>query len=298
VRAARQQTLITHQQLLALGVTKRAIHRAVRRKRLYPRHRGIYSIVPPLAMPPLAREQGAVLACGANAYLSHHSAAAVWGIRPPERPGTDVTVTIIARDAGRRRPGIQARRTGTLHRKDRRMHEGIPIVSPARALLDIAPDLPERDVERAFDEALIKDLITLRAVNAMLDRYPLRPGSRILRELAEPGRDTTATGSEPEERMLALLRKGRIRLPEVNVKVGRYKADFYWRTEGVIVEVDGYRYHRGRWAFERDHQRDAEHQSMGLLVIRITRRQLMRDPEAVLVLIAQALAQRAQTENT
>jgi very-short-patch-repair endonuclease len=95
--------------------------------------------------------------------------------------------------------------------------------------------------------------------------------------------------------MLALLRKGNVTLPETNVRVGNYTADFYWRREGVIVEIDGYRFHRGRWAFERDHRRDAEHQDMGLLVLRITWRQLEREPEAVLVRIARALATRQES---
>jgi len=65
-----------------------------------------------------------------------------------------------------------------------------------------------------------------------------------------------------------------------------------WRKERVIVELDGYDYHRGRAAFERDHQRDAEHQHMNHLVIRVTGRQLARELEALLVQIATALAQR------
>ena len=65
-----------------------------------------------------------------------------------------------------------------------------------------------------------------------------------------------------------------------------------WRDEKVIVELDGYDYHRGRAAFERDHQRDAEHQRMDHLVIRITGRQLARELEALLVQITTALAVR------
>ena len=61
----------------------------------------------------------------------------------------------------------------------------------------------------------------------------------------------------------------------------------------MIVELDGYDYHRGRAAFERDHERDAEHERMGFLVIRITGRQLARQSEALLVRIATALARRA-----
>jgi very-short-patch-repair endonuclease len=254
----------------------------------------VYSTVPPLAMPPLAREHAAVLACGPGAFLSHHSAAAVWGIRPAQAPGTTVHVTVVGREAGRRRPGIDARRTVALDRRDRRKREGVPIVSAARALLDIAPDLAERDIERAFDEALVLNLITLPGVQAMLERYPGRPGSAILRELADPEHNTTATRSQAEERLLALVRKAGLPTPETNVRIGRYTADFFWRRERVIVEVDGYRFHRGRAAFERDRRRDAEHQDAGILVIRVTWRQLEREPEVFLVRLARALALRAQ----
>jgi very-short-patch-repair endonuclease len=82
-------------------------------------------------------------------------------------------------------------------------------------------------------------------------------------------------------------------MPEVNARVGNYTADFLWREQRVIVELDGYDYHRGRAAFERDHERDAEHQRMGYLVIRITGRQLRHRAEEVLVALATALARRA-----
>lgn len=146
-------------------------------------------------MPTLAIEHGAVLACGADAYLSHHSAAAVWGIRPAQARGVDLDVTVVGRDAGRRWPGINARRTVALDLKDRRRREGIAIVSPVRAMLDIAPDLAERDVERAFDEALVQGLISFPDVLAILGRYPGRRGSAVLALLADPSRQTTVTQS-------------------------------------------------------------------------------------------------------
>ncbi len=79
----------------------------------------------------------------------------------------------------------------------------------------------------------------------------------------------------------------------MNAKVGSYTADLLWRQQKLIVELDGYDYHRGRAAFERDHQRDAEHQRIGYLVIRITGRQLRHRSEEVLVQLATALARRA-----
>jgi very-short-patch-repair endonuclease len=288
--AARQRALITRAQLTALGVTRAAIDHAIVRGRLHRRHHAVYSLVPFAALPPLANELSAVLACGDTALLSHHSAAATWGFRPSFN-GL-IHVTAIGSDAGRERPGIRAHRVTALDPRDIRRYQHIPITSPARALLEIAPDLTDRQLERALDEALIKRLITHAAIAAIANAYPRYRGVARLKALADPGRPTTETRSDGEEALLALIRRANLPLPELNAKVGNYTADFLWRHQKVIVELDGYDYHRGRAAFERDHQRDAEHQRMDHLVIRITGRQLAHQHEAILVRIATALAER------
>jgi very-short-patch-repair endonuclease len=287
----RQLALVTRAQLRELGIGRRAIDYAIARGRLHPIHHGIYSLVPLPALPDLACELAAILACGDAALLSHHSAAAVWGLRRSLNGA--VHVTVIGKETGRRRPGIKVHRVCGLDPRDVRRYQNIPITSPARALLEIAPDLTDRQLERALDEALIKRLITHAAINAVLAAYPNRRGAGRLRILADPGRPTTETRSDGEEALLAALRKANIRAPEVNGRVGRYIADFVWRKERVIVELDGYDYHRGRAAFERDHERDAEHLRLGFLVIRVTGRQLARELEALLVQIGTALALRA-----
>jgi very-short-patch-repair endonuclease len=289
--AARQRALITRSQLTSLGLSRAAIDHAIVRGRLHRRHHAVYSLVPFRALPPLATELAAILACGEGALLSHHSAAAVWGIRP-SFDGL-IHVTAIGRDAGRDRGGIRAHRVSSLDPRDIRRFQEIPITSPARALLDITPDLSDREVERALDEALIRRLVSHAAVKAVLAAYPNRRGVARLRALADPGRPTSETRSGGEEALLALLRRGDIPAPEVNALVGGYVADFVWREQQVIVELDGYDYHRGRAAFERDHERDAVHDRMGFLVIRVTGRQLSREPEAILVRVATALARRA-----
>jgi very-short-patch-repair endonuclease len=286
----RQRALVTRRQLLALEIESSMITRALRRGRLHRVHQGIYSLVPFPALPDLARELSAVLACGDAALLSHHSAAATWGIRPSFNG--DVDVTVIGKETGRRRPGIRAHRVSELDPRDIRRYQGIPISSPARALLDITPDVTDRQLERALDESLIQRLTTHAAIAAVVNAYPHRRGVARLRAAADPGRPTTETRSDGEEALLALIRRANLPAPELNAKVGSYTADFLWPTQKLIVELDGYDYHRGRAAFERDHQRDAEHQRMGYLVIRITGRQLAREPEAILVRIATALATR------
>src|ERR1700748_2484059 len=98
--ASRQKSLITREQLMALGVGRDVIDRALARGRLHSRHRSIYSMVPFPVLPPLAIELAAVLACGESALLSHHSAAGIWGLRPAFNG--DVHVTVIGKETGRR----------------------------------------------------------------------------------------------------------------------------------------------------------------------------------------------------
>jgi len=56
-----------------------------------------------------------------------------------------------------------------------------------------------------------------------------------------------------------------------------------------VAEVDGYRFHSSRSAFERDRRRDAELGAAGFRVIRVTWQQLVEEPIAVIARIARAL---------
>ncbi len=98
--------------------------------------------------------------------------------------------------------------------------------------------------------------------------------------------------SEAEERFLALVRRAGLPEPEVNVALHGYELDLLWRDEGLAVEIDGYAFHGDRDAFEADRRRDAVLAAHGLQVFRITWRQITEEPEATLVLVTQALAER------
>jgi very-short-patch-repair endonuclease len=162
--------------------------------------------------------------------------------------------------------------------------------SPARTVTDLAPFLGARALERGLDEALTRQLTSVTAINQALEDYPHRPGAPNLRALLDPDRPTTVTRSDGEEAFLAMIRRANLPAPEVNARVGDYVADFLWREQKLIVELDGYQYHHTRPAFEHDHQRDAQHQHQGFTVIRITGRQLQRQPEALAIQIATALS--------
>jgi very-short-patch-repair endonuclease len=274
--AARQQGLVTRGQLVALGIDKKGIDRRVRDGRLTRLHRGVYLAAPlPAQFTP---EMAAVLACGPTAVLSHHSAAALHGIRPREERDVHVTVT---GGQPRSRPGIRVHRARAL--ESIRRH-GIPVTTPARTLLDLATVLPRRDLERAVEEAQLRRLVSRRA---LIDAQTGHHGTPALHAalVDEP----RLTRSEAEAELLRLIRAAGLPTPLTNARVGRYEVDFLWPEHGLVVEMDGFAYHSSRHAFERDRLRDADLQSLGLRVIRVTWRQLQQ-PEALVARLAAALA--------
>ena len=93
--------------------------------------------------------------------------------------------------------------------------------------------------------------------------------------------DADLTRSELEHRFLRLCRRHRIPAPEVNVRIGPFLVDFLWRDERLITETDGYRFHRGRVAFEADRARDVELKLLGYTVVRFTHRQVTDEPAQV-----------------
>jgi very-short-patch-repair endonuclease len=287
--ASAQHGIVTNRQMRERGLDPRTIRRRVRRGSLHPVHRGVYAVGHEL-LPPLGREMAAVLACGEGACLSHHSAAAIWGFRPGTATA-DVDVTITGAHCGARQ-SVRLHRVIYLPTADATRRHTIPITIPARTLLDIAPELDARELERAFDEALVRGVITLSSVDAMLARNPRRRGCVRIRAMAEASRGTTMTRSAAEELFLGLVRRARLAHPEVNARLGRFEVDFLWREAGLVVEVDGYAFHRSRGAFERDRQRDGELGHAGYQVMRVTWRALKQEPEALLVQVASALAIR------
>ena len=282
--------MIARWQLVALGVTRAMIDHALRRGLLRPIHRGVYA-VGHLALPPLAPFMAAALAVGGDALVSHRSAAIVWGLLSEE--GDDVELTIGAGDRGRRRDGIHVHRDGLLQAVDGTRREGIPITAPARTVLDIAPGLPGRQLERAFNVLLHGRLATRRDIAETVARYPRHPGSDQLGRLAAGElRAPAETNSDAEERFLALVRAAGLPLPECNVWIAGYEVDALWRRQRLAVEIDGYEYHSTHPTFEADHARDLALSAAGFAVLRFTRDQVVNLPELVLVSLARRLAEQ------
>jgi very-short-patch-repair endonuclease len=172
---------------------------------------------------------------------------------------------------------------------DRANHDGIPIVSTALALLEFAAVAVDDELERAIAEAYALKLVTEPALRAALARNPGVSGAAGLRaELSREG-GPQWTASEAERLMKQLLREARLPIAITRRRVAGWPADFCWPEYRLIVEVDGYPFHSGRWAFERDRRRDQAHIAAGYQVIRVTWRQLKEEPLRVVAVIAMAL---------
>jgi very-short-patch-repair endonuclease len=288
--AARQRGLVARRQLLALGFSAAAIDRLIASSQLHAVMRGVYAVLPLGALPALAREHAAVLAFAPDVWLSHDSAGALW--LPQTAAPSSVHVTVVGRNAGQSRPGLVIHNVARLDHHDTREHQGLPITAPARTLLDLTPSLSDRELEQRFDEALVTRIMRRGEVRAMLGRHPGRAGSPRLAALAHEDRSTAWTRSDTERRLLALVRKACLPMPEVNTRFGRFELDFFWREARLAVETDGYAFHSSRRQLERDHRRDLELQAAGVMIVRFSWRQVRDEPEMVVAQIAALLARR------
>jgi very-short-patch-repair endonuclease len=274
--AERQYGVVARAQLLALGLGADAIDHRLQRKRLHPLHRGVYA-VGQRRLRREARWMAAVLACGPGAVLSHIPGGAHWQIVRDRGP-CDVT----APNARRSRRGIRVHEA-QLPADEITVHEGIPITTVPRTLFDLAAVLPQRQLERAINEAEVLHLWDELSLDHLLHRYPRRTGNKAVRAaLKQRRRGSSATKSALEEMFLALTDASGIPRPEINALVEGFEVDVVWRDVRLVVELDGRDTHGTAAAFERDRERDRALQVAGWRPVRITYRQMRDAPRAVI----------------
>jgi very-short-patch-repair endonuclease len=231
----------------------------------------------------------AIFACGRDAAISHRSAARLWKLIEARPKDIEVTVRRAWRPA---RPGIRVYATRFLTNAEVRRIQRIPVTSPARTILDLAASTPTDELERIVAEAYAQRLVGKGELVGVLERNRGRTGAAPLRRLVEGDGDPARIRSRAEHRLLKLLRASPLPAPETNGRVGPHEIDLLWREERLAVEFDSWSFHSGRPKFERDRIRDAELQARGYRVIRVTWRQLTRDPAAVVARLEGFLGER------
>src|SRR3954447_7604269 len=127
--AERQHGVVGRAQLLAAGVSARAIEHRLATRRLHRVHRGVYAVGHPV-LSMRGHWTAGVLAAGPGAVLSHRAAAALWAIRAGS------TIEVIA-PTRRRRPGIVIH-CAALAADEYTVRDGIAVTTVARTILDLA----------------------------------------------------------------------------------------------------------------------------------------------------------------
>ncbi len=286
----RQHGTVARRQLLELGLSPRRIERRITSGRLHPVWRGVYAVGRPL-LGRRGRWMAAVLACGPGAALSHGSAAALWGFGTERRDVIDVSVPATRRG---RLPGIQVHRRTKTVMKDVSDHEGIPVTSPVRTLVDQAVRLRPMQLERAVNEADKLDRVRADVLRASLEAYRGQPGVAPLRRLLDP-LSFRLSDSELEQLMRPLARSAGLPTPETKAWVNGYEVDFFWPKLGIVLETDGLKYHRTESQQRRGLERDQAHLAASMWPLRFSHWQIKREPAHVRKTLRSAVA-RAEKE--
>lgn len=286
-----QHGVITHAQLIGLGMGPEAIRHRLSNGRLHRLMRGVYAV----GRPDIGKRgmwMAGVLACGPAALLSHRSAAALWGIRKMRTE--EETEVVIPAGPPRRYPGVRAHRRRGHEAPGRREVDRIPVTHPVATLVDLASCTPPWQVEAAVNEADHLELIDPEMLRGALDSLPRWPGVGRLRKLLQAP-TITLTSTQLERRFLPLALEAGLPSPVTQAWLNGYRVDFFWPDLGLVVEADSLRYHRTTFKQARDKRRDNAHATSGLTTLRFTHSQICHEPQYVRRMLIRA-AQRLRAQ--
>ena len=125
----------------------------------------------------------ALLWAGADAVLSHTTAAAMWRVAAVAEETIEL---IVPRTRAPRTPGVVVHRVVHLDRLDvTTTAGGLEVTTPLRTMVDLAAVVPAAELAAILDRALGRGLVTRRALTARLETPGTRgrPGTARLRTL-------------------------------------------------------------------------------------------------------------------
>jgi predicted transcriptional regulator of viral defense system len=288
--ARRQHGNVTREQLLAIGLGSAAITYRCRNGRLRRVHLGVYAVGrPPETV--LQRAAAAVLACGPAAALSHGSALTLWGF-----DGRWQLPFHVAGPTRHERPGIVTHELPSLARKDIRTHLGVRVTSPARTLLDCTPSLTDKRLARIAADARRQGKLHVAELADVAQRFANHPGkARLDALLGSAPAGGAPTRSEFEDAFLVFCQRHALPRPLVNTMVCGHEVDALFAAEQLIVELDGWDFHRDRYAFEADRDRDADALAAGLPTVRVTWERMSQTPGKEAARLHAILARRRES---
>jgi very-short-patch-repair endonuclease len=224
----------------------------------------------------------AVLASGSAAVLSHHSAAALWGLRSYTERAVEVTSPSKSTSSK-----LVRRHHKALPADEVTVEKGIPVTTVPRTIFDLAATEPLEVVKGLLREAEFRELHDRLSLWDLVMRYPGRRGIRRVKTALEALKDEPLDErkSRLEERFAPFLTRQSLPGARFNqwILLGdkRIQVDCLWPDQRQIVELDGWEGHKTRTAFREDRARDRRLRVAGYGVTRLTWNQLDDEPDEI-----------------
>jgi len=296
--ALRQHGVFSRGQLRALGITRKAIERALETGEIIRRAPEVYAAA---GAPPTWRQalMVAVLDAGPGACVSHRAAAVLLEIAHRDMP--ELIEITSPRVRSHQLEGVIVRRPLDLRpERDVMVVDGIPCTGPLRTLVDLGVSEPWFEVRDAIERAIQSKQVTHRGCEWMLarlskqGRHGCGPFRRALDDralkMAAPQRGLL------EPRFAGLARRYRLPVYTYQYDVfgdGSAILDFAWLREMVAVEVKGFESHGTPQAMTDDFQREHRLVAAGWIVVSCTWYQVVKRPKQVADTILQVLGLRS-----
>jgi very-short-patch-repair endonuclease len=233
----------------------------------------------------------AVLLTWPGAVVSHELAGALHCL--PVDPKGVGTATVTP-DRALRAASLRA------HRLPLSSHEtglvgGIPVTSESRTIVDLLAHLSWDETRSLWAWLVTRRRFDLDGLDSAIQTRGRRAGTAQLRRLLECSR--TGSLSAAEDRFHELLAASGLHGWAANVPVlvaGRViaVADVLFAAARIVIEIDGYRSHGSREAFQADRTKQNRLVAAGFLVLRFTWHDLVQRPDFVVRTVRAALAQR------
>ncbi|MHB8695889.1 MAG: hypothetical protein ACYDHH_32135 [Solirubrobacteraceae bacterium] len=254
-------------QLLKLGLTYKQIEGRVNRGSLHRRHNGIYA-VGYRSLSPRGQLLAALDAGGGRAFLSHRTAGAVRGLRPPDL--NRIHVTVPADHTPKRQAAVIFHRTrNSIDALEVTYVNGLPCSTVPRILIELSKRTPTAEIEQLIAESVRTGQFKPEALEAAIRRHDHRPGVGKLKTIADYYRPLPDRKSELE-RMFDREHARRPEIPpcERNVIIDGWEIDCHWPQQRVALELDGRRYHTATQDFDKDRRKDTALQLLHLKPMR------------------------------
>jgi len=281
---------VTPHDLRAKGMEPKML----RGQRFAPRSRGLF--YPAGWEPSLVDDcQSMLRLMPKGSVVGHVTAASLWGMPLPPRMDEHLHTVIAAGEQPPRRKGVVGH-CMELPPEHVAEFDGLPVTTPERTLLDLAPDLRLHELVAAGDAALRVAHLNRETTRALVKWAKGRRGVVRLRR-AEPMLDARAE-SAPESHVRVWCSVSGLPFFEPNVEIWDdavlvARVDLYCDEYRLAIEYEG-AYHRTREQYASDIRRRARLTALGIEVLQIEAT-MMHAPRALVIHVGQALRRRGWT---